>query len=318
MSSRRPSDALIFALLLLTFLIWSNTFLAIGELRKAVSAMDLVLLRFLPVGLISMGIVLVRYRRESMEILRAHPLRVLTSGGLVVIAYNLSLNGGMGYVTPSASSLLIALNPLFTLLLAAVFLGERLTTRRVTGTMVSFTGLAVVVLFGRVGVDAAATLAPDKIPYALLVLVAPLSWATNTIVTKPVVEKHSPVAYNYLSLTLGSLPLLTLVNRHFLGVVSGLSVSQWGSVAFLVLPSTILAFALWIVALRYWRASTASLFVYLNPPLTALFAWMLLGQGITPLFSLGGLVMLGGVLLATAPTSLFRRSEVGPTSGAQV
>ena len=61
----------IFALLILTFLIWSNSFIAIKLLLARMSAFDLVRLRFLPVGVISMALILLFYRAEAWQ----HPAR---------------------------------------------------------------------------------------------------------------------------------------------------------------------------------------------------------------------------------------------------
>ena len=291
----------IFALLIVTFIIWSNSFIAIRVLLERMGAMDLLRLRFIPVGLISFFLILVFYRRQAWGILRAHPWRTLLSGLLQVSAYNLMLNAGMAYVQPNAASLIIALNPLFTLLLAVRFLGEPLTRRRLLGTMVTFAGLAVVVLLGRVGGTGGTWIEGDKIPYALLVLGAPLSWAASTVIVKPVLRHHSPVVFNFLSLSLGSLPLLLWLDRPFLKLVSTLPPQAWLAAAFLSVACTLLAFGMWNIAVRHWPASTVSLFVYLNPPLTALFSYLFFGLGITFYFFAGGSVMLGGILWATLP-----------------
>ncbi|MCU0277211.1 MAG: EamA family transporter, partial [Acidobacteria bacterium] len=92
-----------------------------------------------------------------------------------------------------AASLLIALNPLLTLLLAVRFLGEPFSRRRLLGTAVTFLGLAVVVLLGRVGGSGGTWIPLAKFPYALLVLGGPLSWAVATVIIKPALENHSPL-----------------------------------------------------------------------------------------------------------------------------
>ncbi len=297
--NENKKDILIFILLILTFIIWSNSFIAIKVLLGKMKAVDLVKLRFIPVGLISTLLVLLFYRRQAWAILREHPVRVLLNGLLSVIIYNLLLNSGMQYVKPNAASLLISLNPLITLLLAVKFLKEPLTRRRLVGTVITFFGLAVVVLLGRVGEGAGVWISLDKLPYALLVLGAPVCWAVYTIITKPALKKHSPVAFNFVSLAIGSLPLLFLVDRPFLTLVGTLNTAETVSWAFLSLACTLLAFGLWNIAVRNWPVSTVSLFVYLNPPLTAVFSYLFFGTGITVFFFIGGSIMLSGILLAT-------------------
>jgi len=298
---KRTSDLGIFSLLILTFLIWSNSFIAIKVLLARMSAFDLLRLRFIPVAVISIALIALFCRAEAWEIIKAHPVRVALGGLLMVISYNIMLNSGMRYVQPNAASLLIALNPLITLLLAVRFLGEPFTRRRLLGTVVTFAGLAVVVLLGRVGGSGGTWIPLDKVPYALLVLGGPLSWATATVIIKPALRDHSPLVFNFVTMAIGSLPLLLFIDRPFVARVLSLGLLEYGAAAFLSLACTILAYSLWNVAVKHWHASNVSLFVYLNPPLTAVFTWLFFGIGITFYFFAGGIIMLAGILVATLP-----------------
>jgi drug/metabolite transporter (DMT)-like permease len=298
---KKISNLGIFLLLILTFLIWSNSFIAIKVLLARMSAFDLLRLRFIPVGIISISLIMLFYRAEAWQILKTHPVRVTLGGLLMVISYNLFLNSGMKYIQPNAASLLIALNPLITLLLAVRFLREPFTRRRLLGTVVTFIGLALVVLLGRVGASSGTWITLDKIPYALLVLGGPLSWATATIIIKPALKNHSPLVFNFTSLAIGSLPLLLFNDQPFINKVFALRPLEYGAAAFLAIACTILAFSFWNIAIKHWHASNVSLFVNLNPPLTAIFTYLFFGIGITFYFLIGGSVMLAGILLATIP-----------------
>lgn len=297
--NKRTSDLGIFLLLLLTFLIWSNSFIAIKVLLAKMTPYDLLRLRFVPVAIICLALILLFHRREASRILKAHPVRVALGGFLMVISYNLLLNSGMRYVQPNAASLLIALNPLITLLLAVRFLGEPFTRRRLLGTVVTFAGLAVVVLLGRVGGGGGVWIPLAKVPYALLVLGGPLSWAAATVIIKPALENHSPLVFNFVTTGVGSLPLLFLVDRPFVAKALALTPLEQGAAAFLSILCTIVAYSLWNLAVKHWRASNVALFVYLNPPLTAMFTWLFFGSGVTIYFVIGGAIMLSGILVAT-------------------
>jgi drug/metabolite transporter (DMT)-like permease len=305
----------IFALLILTFLIWSNSFIAIKLLLARMSAFDLLRLRFIPVAVISTGIILLFYRAEAGRILRTHPGRVTLGGLLMVISYNLFLNSGMRYVQPNAASLLIALNPLLTLLLAVRFLREPFTRRRLFGTVVTFIGLALVVLLGRVGAAGGTWIALNKVPYALLVLGGPLSWAAATVIIKPALKNHSPLVFNFVSLAIGSLPLLFFIDRPFIQKTLSLRPLEYGAAAFLSLACTILAYTFWNIAVKHWHASDVALFVYLNPPLTAIFTYLFFGIGITFYFFAGGSIMLAGIILATLPGRAALPGVIIPDAG---
>jgi drug/metabolite transporter (DMT)-like permease len=305
----------IFALLILTFLIWSNSFIAIKVLLARMSAFDLLRLRFIPVAIISWGLMVLFFRAEAWQIVKAHPVRVTLGGLLMVISYNLFLNSGMKYVQPNAASLLIALNPLLTLLLAVRFLHEPFTRRRLLGTVVTFIGLALVVLLGRVGASGGTWIALDKVPYALLVLGGPLSWAAATVIIKPALKNHSPLVFNFVSLAIGSLPLFFFIDRPFIQKTLSLSPLEYGAAAFLSLACTILAYTFWNIAIKHWHASNVSLFVYLNPPLTAIFTYLFFGIGITLYFFVGGTIMLAGIVLATLPAKAALPDEIIPDVG---
>jgi drug/metabolite transporter (DMT)-like permease len=305
----------IFLLLIVTFLIWSNSFIAIKVLLARMNAFDLLRLRFIPVAVISWGLIILFYRKEAWQIVKAHPVRVTLGGLLMVISYNLFLNSGMKYVQPNAASLLIALNPLITLLLAVRFLHEPFTRRRLLGTIVTFIGLALVVLLGRVGASSGTWIALDKVPYALLVLGGPLSWATATIIIKPALKNHSPLVFNFTSLAIGSFPLLFFIDRPFIAKVLSLQPLEYGAAAFLALACTILAYTFWNNAVKHWHASNVSLFVYLNPPLTAIFTYLFFGIGITFYFLVGGAIMLAGIILATWPSKTIQLDETIPDVG---
>jgi drug/metabolite transporter (DMT)-like permease len=313
--AKKISNPGIFLLMILTFLIWSNSFIAIKVLLAKMDAFDLLRLRFIPVAVISTGIVMAFYRGPARQIIKAHPVRITLGGLLMVISYNLFLNSGMKYVQPNAASLLIALNPLLTLLLAVRFLHEPFTRRRLFGTVVTFIGLALVVLLGRVGGTGATWIAADKVPYALLVLGGPLSWATATIIIKPALKNHSPLVFNFVTMAIGSFPLLFLIDRPFIAKVVSLQPLEYGAAAFLSLACTILAYTLWNIAVKHWHASNVSLFVYLNPPLTAIFTYLFFGIGITFYFFVGGSIMLAGIVLATWPSKIIETDEIIPDVG---
>ncbi len=305
----------IFALLILTFLIWSNSFIAIKLLLARLSAFDLLRLRFIPVGVISLGLILLFFRGEAQRIVKKHTVRVTLGGLLMVISYNLFLNSGMRYVQPNAASLLIALNPLITLLLAVRFLHEPFTRRRLLGTLTTFFGLALVVLLGRVGAAGGTWIPLGKVPYALLVLGGPLSWAAATVIIKPALRDHSPLVFNFVTLAIGSLPLLLFIDRPFIAKVFSLRPLEYGAAAFLSIACTILAFSFWNIAVKHWHASNVSLFVYLNPPLTAIFTYLFFDIGIAFYFFVGGAVMLTGILIATLPGKAALPDEVIPDVG---
>jgi len=250
------------------FLIWSNSFIAIGFLLGSDHAaarfdwVGLTVARFLTAAVVCASYLALKRRRESASLLRSHWRRLLVAGALAVPGYNFALYYGQQHGVPApVASLVTALLPLFILLLAAIFLHERLTRRRLAGFAVSLLGM-VLVGMSRRGEGGAA--------YPVLIVVtslAPLAWSLFSVVSKPVAGHISTLVWTYLSITVGALLVLPLLPLAW-PAWRGLDVPGWGALLYLSLPCTVLGFAIWTWLLGNLPASTVGLTVFLNPPLT--------------------------------------------------
>lgn len=255
--------------LVVLFVIWSNSFHAIAYFRQTmkVSATDLVILRYGPVVPFCLAYAL-RDWRKSWRLLRVAWLRIVTMGLLTVSGYNLALNWGQGRVPPATASLIIALNPVFTYLMAMMFLGEKRDSMKFVGFAIAIMGIYLLVNAQSSAYEPGYSLS------ALVVLLAPLSWASATVIGKPLAERIDPLLLTFLALGIGSLPYL-------IGLIIGIgavhqtlvtmNLTGWLALIHLSLPCTVIGFAIWFWALRRLPASTVSAFVFLNPPLTTLF-----------------------------------------------
>jgi len=267
----RPRPWLLVLATLFLFGIWSNSFIAVSFLVGGDGAdprldwISLTAARFLPASLLA-GFYCLAFRRgEALAILRRHWARLLICAFLAVPGYNLALFYGQQHGVPAPiASLTTTLVPLFVMTLAALFLGERLTGRRVLGFVLAAAGMAVVALARRPGTE---------IDYGWLVAVtalAPLAWSIYSVISKPLAGRVSPIVWTYLATFVGGLMLLPLVPGSVWREITALDRPGWAAVLYLSVPCTVLGYALWTWLLRYLPASTVGFTVFLNPPLTTL------------------------------------------------
>ncbi len=298
-STEDLSPGIVRLLLVLLFIIWSNSFTAIKHLRQILSPMDLVLARFLPVSIICLAYLLLDggRRRESVALLKSSWIRLIALGLFGGVGYNFFLYLGQSEIKPGAAALLTTLAPIFTLLLAIPLLKEKVPVRRVLGIIVAFLGLYVVVRWGRVGLGRAAGISHAEAKYALIIALAPLSWSIYTIIGKSLVKRYSPVTVTYLALIIGTVPLLVRADSGFFRTVASMDRSYWIALAYLSLLCTIVGFWLWVLGLKHLPATSVASFVYLNPPFAALFGWLLFNEEITSMFLLGSAVVLAGLYM---------------------
>jgi drug/metabolite transporter (DMT)-like permease len=302
----RPRTWALVGATLLLFGIWSNSFIAISYLlgRDGAAArfdwVGLTVARFLTAGVLCGGYCLVFRRSESLGLLRAEWPRLLACGCFVVPGYNLALYYGQQHGVPApVASLTTTLVPLFVMLMAAAFLGERLTARRVLGFAVAATGMGVISLARPGGLE---------LRYPVLIAItalAPLSWSFYSVVSKPLAGRVSPVLWTYLATTIGAVLVVPMLPGSTWRQWSTLDAAGWGALVYLAVPCTVLGFAVWTWLLRHLPASTVGFAVFLNPPLTTTSKALLAGLApatfaftILPREWLGGAVALVGMGIA--------------------
>lgn len=214
--------------------------------------------------------------------------RIALAGFLGISVYHLGLNFGEVQISAGAASLLISAGPVFTAILSAVFLHERLTPVGWAGILVAFAGVAVISLGESGGVRFE--------PAALLVLLSALATAAYFIASKRPLRHYSALEFTAYAIWAGTVPMLFfapgLVRQFPVAAPSAtLAVIYLG-----VFPAAV-AYVLWSYALSRMPASLLSTFLYLSPVLAMFIAWVWIGEVPALLTVIGGLVAIIGVVI---------------------
>ena len=214
--------------------------------------------------------------------------RIALAGLLGITIYHVALNFGEVTVESGAASLIIAAGPVFTALLSAAFLRERLSFLGWLGIGIAFAGVAVISVSGSKGLEFS--------PGSLLLLVSAVVTAAYFIVSKPGLKKYSAIEYASYAIWAGTIPMLV-----FLPVlVKQMPVAQPSAtlaIVYLGVFPAAIAYVLWSYALARMSASLLSSFLYLSPVLAMGIAWVWLDELPTWLTIVGGLVAIVGVVL---------------------
>ncbi|WP_050031958.1 DMT family transporter [Halorubrum halophilum] len=203
---------------------------------------------------------------------------------------------GTELTNASQGSLLTVLTPVFTVLLGAAVLGERVTTAKAGGMTVAGVGTGVVIA----GQYDLGSMAAGNAAGVALLLVASATWAGYTVWGLPVVRRHGALrAATYSSLA--SLPILGVLavgELWYLGLSPTdipVTAESTAAVLYLGLASTAAAWFLWYKGLEYVPAGTVAVFFFAQPAVGAALGAALLGEALGPGYLVGGALMTAGI-----------------------
>lgn len=293
-SSRIPRwspDGGVYLVLMLQSLIASGTHVVAKSVVRDVDPFTLTTIRSLIASIVIASVLIVGRR---MPAIRWEDYGRFFWLALIAIPINQFLFlYAMRYTTASNAALLYATTPAIVLVLSRVFLGERITARKVVGVALAFTGV-IVVMFGR-GVSASM----EYVYGNVIMFVAVLSWGFYTVFGRPLIVRYGAVETSSVTLLLGACIFAPIGIPPALRFAYGaLTTADWMQILYLGIVTSVFSYWLWYYALSCIEAGKAALFANLQPVLTAILAVSLLGQDLTVAFLVGGTITIAGVAVA--------------------
>lgn len=294
MSTAGKSNPLAIGGLVALTLIWSYSWIAMKQVTLYIGSFDFTALRCTFGALVLFIVLMLRGRG-----MRPTPFRytlaiaLLQTCGMVGLSQWALVSGGAGKV-----AILSYTMPFWVVIMAAMFLGERMRRIQYAAIAVAASGLLLV-------------LQPWQMDFtsmksALLAILSGISWGASAIVAKRMYARHPNI--DLLALTSWQMLYAALVMSLVAFLVPQRS-PDWQPVVFWALGysailATALAWSLWLFVLRNFPASIASLSTLAVPVCGVLFSWWLLGEE-------PGVVEGSGIVLivvALAIVSLKKRS----------
>ena len=273
--------------------VWSSGYIAGPYGVRAMAPLMLLAVRFVLAA--GIALVLARVLRGPLRVSRADFWRIGGSGlvlnGVQFGAMYLAFERGMG---ATLGSLLHSLSPVLTAVLAAVLLGERLSRLQVAGFVV---GVAGVLLVLGPDVDQAGGLAGIG-----LGVISVLGLSLGTLGQRWIGHAPDPLWSAAIQFGVAAPPLLVLAV-----VLEGTDVSQvvhdpvaaGVALVYVAVVNSIIGLGLLGILVRARGAGAAASVFFLMPPVTALMAWVVLGETLGVRELVGLVVTVLGVAAAT-------------------
>ncbi|MCI2256683.1 EamA family transporter [Domibacillus sp. PGB-M46] len=200
---------------------------------------------------------------------------------------------GVKLADAHTGSLITATTPAFTLILARLFLKEKLTARNIIALLLATFGVIITIEWDN---------QMGNYLWGILVLAgAAVSWALLSVSVKEAAHKFSSVeitTYGVFFALIMTTPFAVweLQSKEILfqntAVILG--------VIYLGVVSTAGAFFLWNKGMELMDAGTGSLFFFFQPIVGAFLGWLLLNEHIGINFVIGGFLILVGIFVITS------------------
>ncbi|SYZ73476.1 conserved membrane hypothetical protein [Candidatus Zixiibacteriota bacterium] len=286
----RPSVKFIFAVIFLHQFISS---LAYPVAKWGLNQIDPFVYAFLRFTICAgIYIVILGLRRNNVKIPARDRLRIFVVGILLIPMNQLIFLVGQSMTTAGHGALLFATTPLFIFVLAVIFLGEKISIRKVTGIIIALIGVYIVMAGGKI------RFGTEHLYGDLLLVISVLSWATGTIVGIPLARQYGALRATGLALVYGAMVYFPFgLYRAWNAELGHLPWQVWISVLYMAVMISILAYFLWYWVLKYMEASRVAIIQNIQPIIASAVAAMMLSEPITQSLIIGGIVVIGGVLM---------------------
>lgn len=222
------------------------------------------------------------------------PLRWLLAYGLTISLGQFAfLFYGMYVGMPAGlASLVLQAQAFFTLLFAAMFLGERIRPASLAGLAIAACGLALIGMQGGHAMTFAGF---------MFTLAAAAMWALGNVVTKRMgpVDLVSLVVWGSLIPPLPFLGLSLVFEgpARIEASLASIPMLSVFAIAYLAFVATLVGYSLWGKLLARYPASQVAPFSLLVPVIGLVSAALLLGEGLTPMQIAGAALVMAGLMV---------------------
>lgn len=296
----RPPTWLVWAALLVVYIVWGSTYLAISVVVGSMPPLLAAGARFLGAGLIMAGVLALRSGPRRLRIDRSQLGGAAFVGAALLLLGNGGVSMGEQTVPSGLAALIVGVVPLVVLVLRRLS-GESLSVAGVGGVVLGFIGLGVLVIPR--GIDGST----DVVGMALLIM-ASSSWATGSFFSRRLSLPRDPLVSTAYQLLLGGSFLL----------VAGLAIGEWPQVVeggftdasilsllYLVFFGSLLAYTAYTWLLQNAPISQVATYAYVNPVVAVALGSVVLNEQLD-------LAMIAGAAMIVTSVAFIARTESRP------
>lgn len=267
---------------LIAIVFWGVSFVATKAVLHEISPVTLIFLRF---GVAAIVLNLIVRRVPPRDAWAALALM----GFVGVFVHQMLQAYALTMTSASHAGWLIGLTPIWSAILSALLLRERLSAWKIAALLVGFAGALLVITRGDLS---SAILALPSTRGDVMIFISTFNWAIYSVIGHDTIRRLGPRMATAGMMTWGAALLAPFfVARRGWTEFPHLTPLGWTSLAFLSLGCSALGYLFWYGALEHVEVSRVAVLLYIEPLVTVAASVALLHE------TLGGVVIAGGLLV---------------------
>ena len=207
------------------------------------------------------------FKAEKVE--RKDYIRLFGAGFFSTAFNQICFIKGVSLTSPVDASICTSTLPIWTMIMAAIFLKEPVTGKKAGGVLLGLCGALLLVFFG----SGRAAGTGSNVWGDLLCLLSQISYGVYLVFFQDVIKKYSPVTLMKWKYTFGALILLPFSFGSLFSVQwASLPTDQWVGLAYILLCGTFLSYLIVPIGQKHLRPTVVAMYNYLQPITAAVVA----------------------------------------------
>jgi len=273
--------------------VWGASFIATKVALHDVSPITVVWLRF-AMGVVVLGIA-VATRKEFAALDRNEWGYFALLGFLGITFHQWLQSNGLKTSEASTTAWIVATTPVFMALLGWLMLREKLGGIKILGIGLAFLGVLLVVSDGNLS---AISVGRFGAPGDILILISSVNWSVFSVLSRRGLKTHSASLMIFYVMLFGWVftSILFAAGGNYVEIPK-LTMNGWMGILFLGIFCSGLAYIAWYDALQVLSTAGTGVFLYIEPLVAMVVAFIILSEEITIPSLVGGGIILFGVWL---------------------
>jgi drug/metabolite transporter (DMT)-like permease len=279
----------------LVYVFWGSTYLGIGIAVEHIPPALMCGARFSIAGTVMLAWCAFTGRRVLHSPRELFHMAVV--GLLLLMGGNLTLSYAEQIVPTGLAALLVAVTPLWFLVLDSLLLGDHHISQR--GKIGLLLGIAGVVVLIWPELKSPSSIGRRELWWSIALIGGSFSWALGSVLSKkwPSPDPFSATAWQVVFAGMGNLIYAISFEK-----VSGVSWTARGvgAILYLVVCGSWIGYTAYIWLLQHVPTSKVSTYAYVNPVVAVFLGWLVLHERIDHFILMGTAIVVASVVLVTS------------------